>query len=1003
MRDTTTYSPSKYYFTEGIIKTRATIHGGGTCINAGFYSRGEAQFNKEARLMDENLVQESYKWTERVMVFEPVVQEWPSAVQAALLKAGVTPDNGFTYDHIIRTKVSGTVFDENGTRHTVADLLQYANPKGLSVLHKTRPLALWSSFEDSLGKKHRAYLKGGKKDEIILSAGALGSPQLLMLSGVGPRKQLDALKIKVVVEQPFVGQGMADNPLNAVFIPSPIAFKSFGVHMGCFIFKKTNGPLSMGELKVDNLNPTDTPSVTFNYLREPEDLRKCVKGVATILKAIESKAFSNYKFVNMMVQEILDINMRLPRNDLVRSNTSSSLEQYCKDTVRTMWYYHGGCHIGKVVDHEYKHGESLVDNSTSSHVSNANENNESYINDRHENLNEMLNDLKANEGDIDQEDLQKLFEDAEKQAYDGYFGNNFADTSPDSPSQIFTSSEGVINTRARVLGGGTCINAGFYSRGEAQFNKEARLMDENLVQESYKWTERVMVFEPVVQEWPSAVQAALLEAGVTPDNGFTYDHIIGTKVSGTIFDENGTRHTAAYLLQYANPKGLSVLHATVHKILFKTIGKSRPLAYGVVFEDSLRKKHRAYLKGGKKDEIILSAGALGSPQLLMLSGVGPRKQLDALKIKVVVEQPFVGQGMADNPLNAVFIPSPIAFNPSGVQIVGITRFGSYIEAAGGFSFIFTPSPNYRGFSPQMGCFIFKKTNGPLSMGELKDTVRTMWYYHGGCHIGKVVDHEYKVVGINGLRVIDGSTILKSPGTNPQASVLMLGSMIKELSLLNLQVKDVKFAYEDNAVKIEETKKIRVWPARKYNSRQGVPNFNEDFVCNKELGFGRNALFGELRWVLSISFVKLCVSVGQRRMLHSASDGSLNLCLSTLDLLMDTNKKAKFNQQLNMFPSHPKFSDVTEFGKEGRSKTASRNALFGELRWVLSISFVKVTTQKIAALARQRALEKDRQTPFSDATQEVRFYYYGGKLDFVTMVVCCYQSLADIEIVKVVHT
>ena len=136
-------------------------------------------------------------------------------------------------------------------------------------------------------------------------------------------------------------------------------------------------------------------------------------------------------------------------------------------------------------------------------------------------------------------------------------------------------------------------------------------------------------------------------------------------------------------------------------MIFAHTGKSRPLAYGVVFEDSLGNKHRAYLRGGKKDEIILSAGALGSPQLLMLSGIGPRKQLDALKIKVVLEQPFIGQGMADNPLNAVFIPSPIAVNPSGVQIVGITRFGSYIEAAGGFSFIFTPSPNYQGFSPQV--------------------------------------------------------------------------------------------------------------------------------------------------------------------------------------------------------------------------------------------------------------------------------------------------------------
>ncbi|GJT75590.1 hypothetical protein Tco_1042315 [Tanacetum coccineum] len=48
------------------------------------------------------------------------------------------------------------------------------------------------------------------------------------------------------------------------------------------------------------------------------------------------------------------------------------------------------------------HGESLVDDSTSSYVSNANENNESYINDRHENLNEMLHDLEANDGDINQ-------------------------------------------------------------------------------------------------------------------------------------------------------------------------------------------------------------------------------------------------------------------------------------------------------------------------------------------------------------------------------------------------------------------------------------------------------------------------------------------------------------------------------------------------------------------------------------------------------------------------
>ncbi|GKC45378.1 HOTHEAD-like protein [Tanacetum coccineum] len=202
-------------------------------------------------------------------------------------------------------------------------------------------------------------------------------------------------------------------------------------------------------------------------------------------------------------------------------------------------------------------------------------------------------------------------------------------------------------------------------------------------------TKKVMVFKSAMQKWQSTVRDALLEVGVTPDNGFTYDHITGTKVSGTIFDENGTRHTAADLLQYANPKG------------FSWTGRSRPLAYGVAFEDSLGDKHIAYLNDEQKDEIILYAGALGSPQLLMLSGIGPRKQLDALNIKVVLEQASVGKDMADNPMSTLFIPSPIAVNPSGVQIVGITGSGSYIETVCGVNLIYTKSPNYQGFSPRV--------------------------------------------------------------------------------------------------------------------------------------------------------------------------------------------------------------------------------------------------------------------------------------------------------------
>ncbi|XP_043715166.1 protein HOTHEAD-like [Telopea speciosissima] len=473
----------------------------------------------------------------------------------------------------------------------------------------------------------------------------------------------------------------------------------------------------------------------------------------------------------------------------------------------------------------------------------------------------------------------------------GSFSATLADTSPSSASQRFISEDGVINARARVLGGGSCLNAGFYTRASTDYVRDAG-WDGSLVNQSYQWVEKIVAFEPPMLQWQSAVRDGLIEAGILPFNGFTYDHIYGTKVGGTIFDRDGHRHTAADLLQYANPKGLTVLlRATVHRIFFRTKGKVRPIAHGVVFRDAAGVKHRAYLKKGSMNEIILSAGSIGSPQLLMLSGVGPAQHLRSHNIKVTLDQPLVGQGMADNPMNAVFSPSPNPVEVSLIQVVGITRLGTYIEAASGSNFgspSSAPQRDFGMFSPQTGQlsvvppkqrtpeaiakateamkalsyeafrggFIIEKIIGPVSTGHLelrnrnpednplvtfnyfrepedlkrcvdgitviekviqskafsnfrypylsiqalinmtsnfpvnllprhdndstsleqfcKDTVMTIWHYHGGCQTGRVVDQDYKVLGVDGLRVIDGSTFHDSPGTNPQATVMMLG-------------------------------------------------------------------------------------------------------------------------------------------------------------------------------------------------------------------------------------
>lgn len=53
------------------------------------------------------------------------------------------------------------------------------------------------------------------------------------------------------------------------------------------------------------------------------------------------------------------------------------------------------------------------------------------------------------------------------------FHITLADTSAKSPSQCFISTDGVLNSRARVLGGGSSINAGFYTRASSRYDLDS--------------------------------------------------------------------------------------------------------------------------------------------------------------------------------------------------------------------------------------------------------------------------------------------------------------------------------------------------------------------------------------------------------------------------------------------------------------------------------------------------------------------------------------------------
>ena len=98
--------------------------------------------------------------------------------------------------------------------------------------------------------------------------------------------------------------------------------------------------------------------------------------------------------------------------------------------------------------------------------------------------------------------------------------------------------------------------------------------------------------------------------------------------------------TAAAYLRPAKPRGNLIIEtdAKTHRVTFEGT-RATGIAYKHKREDKLATAHR---------EIILAGGAINSPQLLMLSGVGDAAALGALGIKSVINRPGVGKNLQDH-------------------------------------------------------------------------------------------------------------------------------------------------------------------------------------------------------------------------------------------------------------------------------------------------------------------------------------------------------------------
>ncbi len=252
------------------------------------------------------------------------------------------------------------------------------------LFHEGRAIGV--EYKDKSGALKTVHTKG----EVILSAGALITPQLLMLSGIGPAEHLKKHGIDVIADLPGVGQNLQDHPDVSIvarangkygywgqdrgwnMIRNGIEFKLFkrgkitttGLEAAAFV-NPTNPdapptheaycipimylddatlkqigdgygvsiqivllkPQSRGDVKLSSNNPDDMPLVSPNFLKDERDLEAMITGLRYFRRTMETQPLAR------RVQEIV-----APAPEKF---SDDALKEHCRKFVKTN--YHPAC------------------------------------------------------------------------------------------------------------------------------------------------------------------------------------------------------------------------------------------------------------------------------------------------------------------------------------------------------------------------------------------------------------------------------------------------------------------------------------------------------------------------------------------------------------------------------------------------------------------------------------------------------------------------------------
>ena len=247
-------------------------------------------------------------------------------------------------------------------------------------------------YRDKGGKLHEV----GCESEVIVGAGALVTPKLLMLSGIGPADHLRQVGVACLHDMPGVGQNLIDHPevpttaqVNGPYgyfkqgegwrmIWNGIQFKLFGsgpvtssgVEAGAFVnpsdadglpsiqafcvpivfgdrdtrhlVKDDYGltiatvlvqPKSRGEVRLASSRPEDMPLVSPNLLKDPRDLEEMVQGQRFFIRAFSQSPLAE-KIKKVILPDPAD-------------HGDEALRNHCRRFVKTNYHPAGTARMGR--------------------------------------------------------------------------------------------------------------------------------------------------------------------------------------------------------------------------------------------------------------------------------------------------------------------------------------------------------------------------------------------------------------------------------------------------------------------------------------------------------------------------------------------------------------------------------------------------------------------------------------------------------------------------------